>query len=133
MRRVFAGILVILLLAALGCANKAGTALADGTYEIGLTLSGGSGKASIASPAELTVRDGKMAVRVVWSSSNYDYMLVGGEKLLPEIVDGHSVFTVPVDTLDEPLSVVADTTAMSTPHEIEYAITFDVSSLKSAS
>ena len=56
-----------------------------------------------------------------------------GERYEPAIKDGHSMFVIPVKTLDKPLTVIADTTAMSTPHEIEYTITFDTSSLKNAS
>lgn len=121
----------LMLFAATGCAKQA--LPKEGTYTIGVTLTGGTGKAKIESPAALTVRDGKMTLTVRWSSDKYDYMLVGGEKLLPEYIDGHSVFTVPVDSLDKPLSAVADTTAMSTPHEIEYTITFDTASLAPAS
>lgn len=121
----------LMLLAATGCAKQA--LPKEGTYTIGVTLEGGTGKAKIESPAALTVRDGKMTLTVRWSSDKYDYMLVGGEKLLPEYIDGHSVFTAPVDSLDKPLSAVADTTAMSTPHEIEYTITFDTASLAPAS
>lgn len=36
---------------------------------------------------------------------------------------GNSVFVIPVAALDTPLEVVADTVAMSKPHEIEYTIT----------
>jgi len=31
---------------------------------------------------------------------------------------------IPVSALDTPLAVTADTVAMSTPHEIEYTLTF---------
>ena len=31
---------------------------------------------------------------------------------------------------DKPVTVIADTTAMSEPHEIEYTLTFDSSSVK---
>ena len=58
---------------------------ADGTYTCDVTLEGGSGRATVESPAALTVADGK---------------------------------------------VTADTVAMSTPHEIEYTLTFDSASLK---
>lgn len=109
------------------------SAIADGTYRIEVALSGGTGRATIESPALLSVQNGEMMLTVKWSSDKYDYMLVGGEKLTPEIVDGHSTFVIPVRTLDKPLSVIADTTAMSTPHEIEYTITFDAASLKPAS
>ena len=125
-------LLAAMLLCAFGCAHKTATVPADGAYSIGVTLAGGSGRASIESPAGLSVQDGTVTLSVVWSSDQYDYMLVGGEKLLPKIVDGHSVFQVPVGSLDAPLEVIADTTAMSTPHEIAYTITFDAASLTPA-
>ena len=103
--------------------------LADGSYHIAATLTGGTGKAKIASPLQLTVQDGKITATLVWSSANYDYMKVNGVRYDAVIEDGHSVFTVPVASLEEPLPVVADTVAMSAPHEIEYTITFDAASL----
>ena len=103
---------------------------ADGTYTCGVTLEGGSGRATVESPAALTVADGKMTAAIVWSSPNYDYMLVDGEKYLPTNTDGNSTFEIPVAALDTALDVTADTVAMSTPHEIEYTLTFDSASLK---
>ena len=97
---------------------------ADGTYTCDVTLKGGSGRATVDSPATLTVADGKMTATIVWSSPNYDYMLVGGEKYLPTNTEGNSTFEIPVAALDTPLDVVGDTVAMSTPHEIEYTLTF---------
>ena len=105
-------------------------ALADGMYRIQATLTGGTGKAKIQSPLPLTVQDGQMLVTLIWSSANYDYMLVDGVRYDAVIEEGHSVFTVPVASLEEPFLVVADTVAMSTPHEIEYTITFDLSTLQ---
>lgn len=102
--------------------------LADGTYTIAVTLEGGSGKASIQSPCTLTVADGKMTATIVWSSSHYDYMLVDGERCDVLSTENGSTFEIPVAALDTPLAVVGDTTAMSTPHEIDYALTFDASS-----
>lgn len=103
-------------------------ALADGAYTIAVTLEGGSGKASIQSPCTLTVADGKMTAAIVWSSSHYDYMLVDGERYDVLSTENGSMFEIPVAALDTPLAVVADTTAMSTPHEIDYTLTFDASS-----
>ena len=103
---------------------------ADGTYTCEVTLEGGSGRATVESPAALTVADGKMTATIVWSSPNYDYMLVDGEKYLPTNTDGNSTFEIPVAALDTALDVTADTVAMSTPHEIEYTLTFDSASLK---
>lgn len=119
---------ILLLVLGLGCQKKA-KALADGTYTVAVTLAGGTGKVKIASPVQLVVKDGQMSAILVWSSSNYDYMKVNGVRYDAVIEEGHSTFTVPVASLEEPLPVVADTVAMSTPHEIEYTITFDPATL----
>ena len=100
------------------------TELFDGTYTVELDFEGGSGKASISSPATINVADGKITATFEWSSPNYDYMIVDGEKYLPVNEDGNSVFEIPVASLDEPMTVIGDTVAMSKPHEIEYTITF---------
>ena len=105
---------------------------ADGVYQISVALAGGSGKASVASPAKLTVKDGRMSAVIVWSSSSYDYMIVGDEKYLPLTLDGGSVFEIPVAALGAELPVLADTVAMSEPHEIAYTLTFDAATLKEA-
>ena len=101
---------------------------ADGSYTCEVMLEGGSGRATVDSPAALTVADGKMTATIVWSSPNYDYMIVDGEKYLPTNTEGNSTFEIPVSALGTPLSVVADTVAMSTPHEIEYTLTFSAPS-----
>ena len=101
---------------------------ADGSYTCEVTLEGGSGRSTVDSPAALTVADGKMTATIVWSSPNYDYMIVDGEKYLPTNTEGNSTFEIPVSALGVPLSVVADTVAMSTPHEIEYTLTFSAPS-----
>lgn len=102
---------------------------ADGSYTCAVTLEGGSGRATVESPAALTVADGIMTATIVWSSPNYDYMLVDGEKYLPVNTDGNSTFEIPVAALDTALAVTADTVAMSTPHEIDYTLTFDSATL----
>ncbi len=99
--------------------------LADGTYEVEVTLTGGSGKASVASPAKITVSDEKIQATIIFSSANYDYVLVDGEKYLNEATEGNSTFTIPVSGFDWKMPVTADTTAMSTPHEINYSLYFD--------
>ncbi|WP_314875048.1 hypothetical protein [Stomatobaculum longum] len=100
--------------------------VADGTYQVNVMLSGGSGRAKIASPTELTVKDGRATAKIVWSSDKYDYMEVEGIRFTPEIQNGHSVFMVPVTELGKPLAMVGDTTAMSTPHAIDYQLTFEL-------
>lgn len=108
------------------------SALADGSYTIELTMEGGSGRASIQSPAQLAIADGAATATLEWSSPNYDYMLVNGEKYLPVNTEGNSVFEVPVEALDVPLTMIGDTVAMSTPHEVEYTVTFHSETLQSA-
>ena len=105
-------------------AEEAAETPADGEYSVNVTLEGGSGRATVESPAALTVADGKMTAVILWSSPNYDYMIVDGEKYLPTNTEGNSTFEIPVSALDTPLAVTADTVAMSTPHEIEYTLTF---------
>ena len=88
--------------------------LADGNYTVEVTMEGGSGRATIESPTALSV----------------DYMIVGGEKYLPVSTDEHSVFEIPVAVFDEGMDVIGDTTAMSTPHEVEYTLTFASDSIR---
>ena len=104
----------------------------DGSYTIELTMEGGSGRASIQSPAQLAITDGAATATLEWSSPNYDYMLVNGEKYLPVNTEGNSVFEVPVEALDAPLTMIGDTVAMSTPHEVEYTVTFHAETFESA-
>ena len=108
------------------------SAVEDGSYTIELTMEGGSGRASIQSPAQITVTDGAATATLEWSSPNYDYMLVNGEKYLPVNTEGNSVFEVPVEALDAPLTMIGDTVAMSTPHEVEYTVTFHSDTLQNA-
>ena len=106
--------------------------LEDGDYTADVKLEGGSGKATVTSPAVFTVKDGKVTASVEWSSPYYDYMLIGDDKYEPVNKDGNSVFEIPVDGFDYPMEVTADTVAMSTPHEIEYTLQFDSASIKEA-
>ena len=108
------------------------SAVEDGSYTIELTMEGGSGRASIQSPTQITVADGAATATLEWSSPNYDYMLVNGEKYLPVNTEGNSVFEVPVEALDAPLTMIGDTVAMSTPHEVEYTVTFHSDTLQNA-
>lgn len=100
--------------------------LKDGSYTISVKLAGGSGKASVKSPASLRVKNGIPLARIEWSSPNYDYMILNGKKILPLANEQNSVFELPVLVFDKAMSVFADTTAMSTPHEILYQLEFSL-------
>lgn len=100
--------------------------LEDGEYEAELTLEGGTGRASVDSPAKLVVENGEATLTVIWSSPYYDYMIVDGTTYKPVNEEGNSTFEIPVKKLNEPFDVIGDSTAMSEPHEIEYKITCSV-------
>ena len=104
--------------------EETGWEFQDGTYQMEVELLGGSGRASVASPAKVEIKDGKAVATLEWSSPNYDYMVVDGEKYLPVNTEGNSVFQIPVEAFDQDIAVIADTVAMSTPHEIEYTLNF---------
>lgn len=103
----------------------------DGEYAIGVELTGGSGRSTVSSPAILIVKDGLAYARIEWSSSSYDYMIVGGEKYLPVNEEGYSTFEIPILVFNEEMPIIADTTAMSTPHEVEYHLIFSADSVTS--
>ena len=104
----------------------------DGTYTAEVSLSGGTGRAGVKSPAELTVSGAEMTARIEWNSPHYDLMIVDGERYLPVNREGDSVFLIPVADLSLPLDVEAETVAMSEPHLIAYTLTFDPDSLRPA-
>lgn len=97
----------------------------DGSYSIEVSMTGGSGRASVSSPTWLTIKDGKAYAKLLWSSSHYDYIIVGGKKFNNETTDGgSSTFTIPITALNKPMPIIADTTAMGNPVEIAYDLTF---------
>lgn len=102
----------------------------DGSYWIRVSMTGGSGRASISSPTGFYVKDGQATADIHWSSASYDYMKLDGVRY-NAFTDaaGHSAMTIPVSTLDTAIPVLADTTAMSKPYEIEYQLSFDGSAL----
>ena len=135
---ILLGIICILFSSRWTLTAQAGTgtllSLEDGEYAIEVTMTGGSGKASIQSPALLTVTDGTAYISITWSSSNYDYMVVDNRKYENESAkDANSHFTIPVLDLTKELTVRADTLAMGTPHEIEYTLQFNTTSIASKS
>ena len=107
-----------------------GIDLPDGEYLVETDLTGGSGRASITSPATLSVSGNKAVVQVEWSSPYYDYMTLDGETYYPVNTEGNSVFELPVTEFDTEIAVTADTTAMSVPHEIDYTICLHADSLE---
>ena len=126
MKKIIAIILSLVMVLGATAAVYA-AAPADGTYQVAVTLQGGTGRTSVKSPCTLTVSEGRMTAKVVWSSTNYTWMKVGGVTYNNENSGGNSTFTIPVSALDTPIDISAETTAMSEPHVIDYTLTFSSS------
>lgn len=107
--------------------------LENGSYTVEVTLTGGSGKASVESPAAIEVQDGAAQATIIWSSPNYDYMQVNGVDYYPVNEEGNSTFVIDIPAFDEEVPIQAETTAMSTPHMIEYTLYFDSATLQGES
>ena len=104
--------------------------LADGVYTAEVALKGGSGKASVTSPAIIKVENGTVYADIEFSSANYDYMLLDGTRYEADTSGGLSVFEVPIAGFDSEIAITADTTAMSEPHEIDYTVCFDSTTIQ---
>ena len=111
--------------------STAETPTSDGQYTIDVKLSGGSGKATIATPVMMTIRDGKYTATIVWSSPFYEWVKIGDVQFLPIQEEGNATFEIPVE-LDKDVPISAQTVAMSEPHVIDYTLYFDSTTLKPA-
>lgn len=100
----------------------------EGSYTCEVTLEGGSGRATVESPTVI-VSDGEtLTATIVWSSPNYEYMIVDGVQYDPVQESGNSTFQIPV-VLGQELAVSASTVAMSQPHLIDYTLRFNSTTL----
>lgn len=121
-------LMVVLLVGVLSMPVFAAELSADGQYTIEVLLSGGSGRATVESPATLTVTGQQATAHIVWSSPYYEFMLVDGQEYLPVNTEGNAAFDIPV-VLDADMPVSAQTIAMSEPHLVDYVLYFDSSTI----
>ncbi len=84
------------------------------------TWSGGSGKIDITCP-QVRFEGDQAYATLIFSSSHYTYIRIGEEIYNGTSDETQTVFEIPV-TMDETMTIAAETTAMSQPHEIEYEI-----------
>ena len=128
MKRIIAILLSCLFICTLftACGKKE---LTDGKYTIEVTLSGGSGRASVESPTTIAISGETTTATIVWSSPYYEYMLIDGVRYDPIQTEGNSTFEIPI-VLDEDMAISASTIAMSEPHLVEYTLHFDSSTIK---
>lgn len=99
------------------------TNLPNGDFKSELTLSGGTGRVTVQSPADVHIENGVITIEIIWSSSNYDLMIVDGKEYTPTSVEGGARFMVEIPALDTPLEIQAETVAMSAPKMIDYKLT----------
>lgn len=97
--------------------------LPEGDFKSELTLSGGTGRVTLQSPAEVHIENGVITVEMIWSSPNYDLMIVDGKEYKPTSVEGGARFIVEISSFDTPLKIQAETVAMSAPKMIDYTLT----------
>ena len=122
-------VVILALCLVLSSFISAFAAYRDGTYNVGVTCEGGSGRGGVTS-ASVTVSGGSItSVALTMSSPNYDYAYdpVTGAKVNAPAGSGDSIFYI--NYPGNSFSFTADTTAMSVPHEITYTITLDLSGI----
>ncbi len=143
-------ILSIWIIMAAGCAGSDTAQREEGPVcWASAQLQGGSGKAFVETPCPVYKKEGTLCALITWSSDHYDYMIVNKKKLLQVNTEGNAQFMVPLGSLEEiageaagaepggaemlpdalggtslEIDVQADTTAMSTPHLIDYTLSF---------
>ncbi len=110
--------------------NRSANQLLDGEYKAEIILSGGTGRTTVQSPANVYIENGVITAEIIWSSPSYDLMIIGGKEYKPISNDGKSVFLVEIPSADTPLDIKAETVAMSAPHMIDYTITVSGSEFK---
>ena len=123
MKHTFLRLLALALCLALWGTGAMGEAsgLPEGEYAPdGFTFSGGTGKVTISCP-RLAVADGAVTATLVFSSPNYPKVTVDGVEYTATHEEKNSIFEIPV-RVNEDMTVVGTTTAMSTPHDVEYVI-----------
>ena len=67
--------LLFFTISVIGCGS-----ISDGEYAASVTLTGGSGRATVESPCTVTAKKGKFTARIVWSSPNYDYRILDAQR-----------------------------------------------------
>ena len=104
----------------------------DGTYSVGMSCEGGSGRGGVESAMVTVIGGAPSSVALTMTSPNYDYCYdpVTGAKVMAPAGSSNSVFYI--NYPGTVFSFTADTTAMSQPHEITYTVYLDLSGIPEA-
>lgn len=103
--------------------TAASLGLQNGRYLCDVTLNG-AGKATIGSPAVVTVADGACTARIVFSTKKIDYILVGEDQYFPVDAESGAAFDIPVAAFGKPVAVKVDSTAIKPAALVEYSVVF---------
>ena len=105
--------------------------LTDGDYTIAVSLSGGSGRASVESPAKLVV-SGETRTAGDRVEQPILRIYAGGWSAVRAAAFGRKlrISESPIRVLDTDMEVSASTIAMSQPHLVEYTLRFDSSTIQ---
>lgn len=125
-------VLVLAVFAGIFNKNKTEDSTKDGTYFPEFSFTGGTGKVSI-SCEQVVLKGGRATAKLVFDSPNYTWIKVEGEQYDNQTPgDDTAVFEIPVNP-EGVTKITAQTTAMSTPHEIEYELSISISGSASES
>lgn len=80
--------------------------LKNATYTIEVMAMGDGDLGTIQTPTSIFVKEKKATVVLVWDTSDYNYMIVGGEKIQAKSREGGSIFWIPVTVWDEEMPVI---------------------------
>lgn len=106
--------------------------LADGDYNIAVDVSGGTD--TVESPAPLKMADGQATATLKFSSPDYDYLVITGEKYEPtEVTDDSATYEVPVKVFDTAIPVTFDSTASGSQEETTGSLSFHSGQLTDSS
>lgn len=120
-RVLLIGALLLAIAAGLCYQMNSGNSLKDGTYFPEFSFTGGSGRVEIRCE-KVVVENGQAMATLLFESPNYTWVKAEGtqyDNQTPAKETG--MFEIPVK-LEEPTPITAQTTAMSTPHEISYEL-----------
>lgn len=82
--------------------------LRNTTYTIEAVMSGEDGVGQIKTPTSIFVREKQATIVITWDTPDYNYMIVGGEKILPKSKEGGAVFWIPVTAWDEEIALTVN-------------------------
>ncbi len=126
---MFAGPFLHTAQAAEGEAAYAPIELRNATYTIEAIINSEEGTGQIQTPTSVFVKDKKATVVMTWDSPEYNYILVGDEKILPKSREDGSIFWIPVTAWDEEMPIIVSK-GYNDPVELTYHLYLDTTTME---